>query len=519
MHPCPLSFPSRNKLRAADDFAPGITSEPPGHPSPRSGFAYLTTAPHHDSAPPVIETLPPRDTAGVRGPRRWRCLWRGTAAPGRGGTTRPRPCSRARKRQPATARHPPPRSRPREPHRHHHHSRRGRWPNPHPENPNRPPPIPRPASSPYPPPPPPPPPPSLLRPTTPHPPPARSRSRSEISLVPRMMAAGAYDDADDPPPSRRSALKKSAPAQPWSDVETMHLIDAYDERWTALGRGQLKAQQWEEVAEDVASRCAATPGVVVQRKTGTQCRHKLEKLRKRYRTEAARPVTSLWTFFRRMDQLERGPLAAAASSAYPPASGSPPAAASDEEEEEEDEEEEEENDAEEEEPVHRNNNTRSINGIIREFGTGLAPRHPQLQMLQQQQQQQPPSSINPSTAPPRKRVAYEAFQAKAAAAAAAAVAADKAKEEEEVELVRRPSRPAGGGASSQLSAVLRDFSEGVMRLERRRMEMQWEIERGWQEVEARHTKMLQDAQRKIRDTIAASCALPPKKARRDYGDS
>ena len=324
------------------------------------------------------------------------------------------------------------------------------------------------------------------------------------------MAAGAHDDADEPP--RRSALKKSAPAQPWSEVETFHLIDAYDERWTALGRGQLKAQQWEEVGADVAARCAAAPGVAVQRKTGTQCRHKLEKLRKRYRTEAARPVTSLWTFFRRMDQLERGPLAA--SAAYPPAAGSPTGAASDEEEEEEKEEEEEEEneeqEEEEEELVPRNNNTRSINGIIREFGSGLAPRHPQLQL------QQPPSSITPSTAPPRKRVAYEAFQAKAAAAAAAAVAADKAKEEE-VELVRRPS--GRGGTNTQLSAVLRDFSEGFMRLERRRMEMQWDIERGWQETEARHAKMLQDAQRQLRDTVAASFALPPKKARRDYGSS
>ncbi|CAO2211296.1 unnamed protein product [Urochloa humidicola] len=332
-----------------------------------------------------------------------------------------------------------------------------------------------------------------------------------------MMPAGAHEDADEPPPPpppprRPSLLKKSAPAQPWSDQETLHLIDAYDERWTALGRGQLKAQQWEEVAADTAARCAATPGVAVQRKTGTQCRHKLEKLRKRYRTEAARPVASLWTFFRRMDQLERGPNAAA-SAAYPPAAGSPPAAASDEEDEEEEEEEEEENQEEEEEVVPRNN-TRSINGIIREFGSGLAPRHPQLQL---QQPPPPPSSITPSTAPPRKRVTYEAFQA---AAAAAAVAADKAKEEEEEEVVELVRRPSGhGGGNAQLLAVLRDFSEGVMRLDRRRMEMQWEIERGWQEVEARHAKMLQDAQRQLRDTIAATYALPPKKARRDYGSS
>jgi hypothetical protein len=31
--------------------------------------------------------------------------------------------------------------------------------------------------------------------------------------------------------------------------------------------------------------------------------------------------------------------------------------------------------------------------------------------------------------------------------------------------------------------------------------------------------MLQDAQRQLRDTVAASCALPPKKARREYGSS
>ncbi|XP_062192183.1 uncharacterized protein LOC133895709 [Phragmites australis] len=309
-----------------------------------------------------------------------------------------------------------------------------------------------------------------------------------------MVAAGAQE-ADEPP--LRPALKKSAPAQPWSYVETMHLIDAYEERWTALRRGQLKAHQWEEVAAEVAARCAA-PGAASQCKTGTQCRHKLEKLRKRYRTEGTRPVTSLWPYFRRMERLERGPLPV--SSAYPPTAGSPlSSAASDEEEEDEAEHDEEE----EEELSSRSNNTRSISGILREFGSGFAPRHPQLQL------QQPPPSVTPSTAPPRKRVAYEAFQAKAAAAAAA----DKVKEEE-VEIARRPS----GGANAQLSAVLKDFGKGFMRLDRRRREVQWEIEQGWKETEARHAKMLQDAQRQLRDTIAASCGAPAKKARRDHGN-
>jgi hypothetical protein len=105
-------------------------------------------------------------------------------------------------------------------------------------------------------------------------------------------------------------------------------------------------------------------------------------------------------------------------------------------------------------------------------------------------------------------VAYEAFQA-------------KDDDEEAVELARRggSSGRRAGGAGAQLSDVLRDFGEGVMRLERRRMEVQWEIERGWQEADARHARMLEDAQRQLRDTVAAACALPPKKARRDHGDS
>src|SRR5438128_656275 len=119
-----------------------------------------------------------------------------------------------------------------------------------------------------------------------------------------MMAAG-VQKADEPP--RRLSLKESAPAQPWSHMETMHLLDAYEERWTVLRRGQLKAHQWEEVAADTAARCAAATVGAVERKTGTQCRHKLKKLRKRYRTEGARPVTSLRPYFRCMERLERGP--------------------------------------------------------------------------------------------------------------------------------------------------------------------------------------------------------------------
>lgn len=96
----------------------------------------------------------------------------------------------------------------------------------------------------------------------------------------------------------------------WSPDETLALIDAYRDKWYSLGRGNLKATHWQEVADAVAQRCPnASPP-----KTPVQCRHKMEKLRKRYRTEIQRarslPVSrfnSSWVHFKLMDSMEKGP--------------------------------------------------------------------------------------------------------------------------------------------------------------------------------------------------------------------
>ncbi|KNA16552.1 hypothetical protein SOVF_088090 [Spinacia oleracea] len=106
-----------------------------------------------------------------------------------------------------------------------------------------------------------------------------------------------------------SPLKKPQPI-PWSHEETLNLIKAYQEKWYSLKRGQLKASQWEEVAVTVAARC----GLDDPSKSGTQCRHKIEKLRKRYRAEKQKLAPNFnyhnhpWIYFSLMDQLERGPL-------------------------------------------------------------------------------------------------------------------------------------------------------------------------------------------------------------------
>ncbi|XP_043717343.1 protein FIP2 [Telopea speciosissima] len=102
----------------------------------------------------------------------------------------------------------------------------------------------------------------------------------------------------------------------WSHEETVALIDSYREKWYTLRRGNLKASHWQEVADAVARRCRfATPS-----KTSVQCRHKVEKLRKRYRAEKQKALSnpgrfsSSWVYFRKMDAMEKGPSSATAHS-------------------------------------------------------------------------------------------------------------------------------------------------------------------------------------------------------------
>lgn len=104
-----------------------------------------------------------------------------------------------------------------------------------------------------------------------------------------------------------SPIKKPQPI-PWTNQETFHLIQAYQDKWYSMERSPLKATHWEEVAVTVALRCGydhSNPSA----KSGIQCRHKIEKLRKRYRSEKQRaPVSSSWNFFNLMDCLLNGPL-------------------------------------------------------------------------------------------------------------------------------------------------------------------------------------------------------------------
>ncbi|KAL4561391.1 hypothetical protein LXL04_033557 [Taraxacum kok-saghyz] len=114
--------------------------------------------------------------------------------------------------------------------------------------------------------------------------------------------------AAQPPTS--TAASRRVPLPCWSHDETVALIDAYRGKWYSLQRGNLRAPHWQEVADGVAAQCPLSNPP----KTSIQCRHKMEKLRKRYRAEIQRigntprghRYPSSWVHFKQMDAMELG---------------------------------------------------------------------------------------------------------------------------------------------------------------------------------------------------------------------
>ncbi|XP_038995886.1 uncharacterized protein LOC120120298 [Hibiscus syriacus] len=80
--------------------------------------------------------------------------------------------------------------------------------------------------------------------------------------------------------SSSATATRRVPPPCWTKGETLVLIKAYKDKWFALRRRNLKALDWDAVSDAVSS--ASDPGTV---KSSVQCRHKTEKMRKRYRAE------------------------------------------------------------------------------------------------------------------------------------------------------------------------------------------------------------------------------------------
>ncbi|XP_057521139.1 trihelix transcription factor ASIL1-like [Amaranthus tricolor] len=132
-----------------------------------------------------------------------------------------------------------------------------------------------------------------------------------------------YPATNNPNPNPSPPTTRKFPAPCWTQDETLALINVYQDKWYSLRRRNLRTADWEAVADEVNRRCPNqdTP------KSSAQCRHKMEKLRKRYRAEKQRigslpphisynnrffPPSS-WVFFDLMDTMEIGPVSRSGS--------------------------------------------------------------------------------------------------------------------------------------------------------------------------------------------------------------
>jgi hypothetical protein len=234
----------------------------------------------------------------------------------------------------------------------------------------------------------------------------------------------------------------------WTHEETLALIEAYRDKWEALKKGNLRAADWDEVAGAVTARCGRFPTATY--KSGVQCRHKIEKLRKRYRAErsrsAGRSKGPKWPFFPLLHDLAGGgapdpspnpiikikPRGSNTNNATPASPSSPvssPPSSDDEA-----------------------GRSRSLHGLISNGGGGSGlrftiPKASRTRPGVPREQQQPRASSDP---------------------------------EEE--------------AMAEVAAALRAVGEGFLRMEERRLELSLQMEKERMEAEMKRTQSLLDAQ-------------------------
>ncbi|PON60810.1 Myb-like domain containing protein [Trema orientale] len=291
-----------------------------------------------------------------------------------------------------------------------------------------------------------------------------------------------------PPPS----AKKPQPI-PWTHQETVHLIQAYEEKWYSLKRGPLKSSQWEEVAVTVAARCGYD--YTEPSKSAIQCRHKMEKLRQRYRAEKQRLLgldgvssSSAWPYFDLMDRLERGPLPISARPmiAPPPYRYDPDQDhENDDDDDDNDDDDDDDDDEDEDEDGEYFTKSRSIDYILRR-----------------------PTMVNRFAGVGKLSNGFSGVWAESEPVAKRRrVSVEEEEEEEEDEdendgiLGRRRGREKEREAVLELAKEIRAFSERIVGMESMKMEIIKDTERCRREMETKRIDMILRSQNKIVDSI------------------
>ncbi|XP_019159269.1 PREDICTED: trihelix transcription factor ASIL2 [Ipomoea nil] len=306
------------------------------------------------------------------------------------------------------------------------------------------------------------------------------------------------------------ASSRRLPPPCWSHDETVALIDAYRDKWYSLRRGNLRANHWQEVAEDIAVRCPVDPP-----KTSMQCRHKMEKLRKRYRAEIQRAASygggstrrycSTWIHFKRMDAMERGPDAA-----------SPP---QDEEEFEDEPEDFKQNSVKHIGDIYSQHNLNSnkrnnFQEPMSNGGAGFRIRIPSARPIPTPPMAKPYSKIDemliqfPNPNPNPNHGSSRSYRRDGVMKKEKASSLGKRIVEEVVE-------KRNGDPIAEAVAAIKMLGEGLVRVENMKMDVARELEQMKMEMEMKKTEMILESQQKIVEAFAMSFSEKnPKKARR-----
>ncbi|GMI73892.1 hypothetical protein like AT2G44730 [Hibiscus trionum] len=299
----------------------------------------------------------------------------------------------------------------------------------------------------------------------------------------------------------------------WSHDETVALIDAYRDKWYALRRGNLKATHWQEVADAVAQRCPmATPP-----KTAVQCRHKMEKLRKRYRTEIQRarsmPVSrfvSSWVHFKRMDAMEKGP------NMKPDYNSDSP------DDENDDEDDEDDQDRELYDYGYKNGgaNTKSVhklyrNGIGNSGGSvgssgGFRIKIPTGVSIAQPGPRLYGANPNSNASPHHSKDNFGG----SASGSAYGNRVLKGFEETQGKTAAAGSGKRERDAVAEMVSAIKVLGDGFVRMEQMKMEMAREIETMRMEMEMKRTEMILESQQRILEAFAKAVSERKKKIKR-----
>ncbi|OWM64845.1 trihelix transcription factor ASIL2-like [Punica granatum] len=324
---------------------------------------------------------------------------------------------------------------------------------------------------------------------------------------------------DDPPSSPAketrsqpsSANPRRLPPPCWSQEETVALIDAYRDKWYFLRRGNLKAPHWQDVADVVSRRCPAAS----LPKTAVQCRHKMEKLRKRYRAELQRarslPVArfvSSWAHFKHMDAMEKGP-------------GAP----KDPESEEENEDMDDEDDDELFEGIAPN--SRSVYGL---YGNGVGHETPAAGKSGGGFRIKIPSAVSIAQPGIDHRKFDRSFDRSFGSGPSSGVNASgsnrfarfgggagggygarvlRESESGKVGLGKRERDP-----MEEMVGAIRGLGDGFVRMERMKMEMAREMENMRMEMEMKRTEMVLESQQRIVDAFTRAVTEKPARKKK-----